>query len=242
MDELWKVALALLYGYLLGSVSLAYLVGRLVKGIDLRRVGTGTLGASNVWHHVGKGWIFPVGIFDLFVKGATPVVLARFGLGLGLDAQAGAGLLAVAGHNWPIFLWFKGGRGVTPMVGLLLVMPTVGLSTAGLHRFPTELALFIIVSVAGWRLAKSSALWVLISAMLLPVWSLLLDRPTAFMWLIGALLVLLVVKRLTSNFAPQAGVGLRRLLWTRLLFDRDIADHDAWVSGGAASPSQGNDR
>ena len=236
MDELWKVALAFLYGYLLGSVSPAYLVGRLVKRIDLRRVGSGTLGASNIWYHVGKAWIYPVGVFDLFVKGVTPVALARFGLGLDLDAQAGAGLLAVIGHNWPIFLWFKGGRGVTPMVGVLLAMPT-----AGLHRFPAELALFIIVAVVGWRLTRSSAVWVLISAALLPVWSLFLDRPTTFIWLTGALLGVLAIKRLTSNFIPHVNVSLPRLLWNRLVYDRDIADHDSWVSSsGTASPLQGS--
>lgn len=219
MDELWKVALALLYGYLLGSVNMAYLVGRAVKGVDLRRAGSGTLGASNVWYNVGKAWIFPVGIFDLFVKGATPAVLARYGLDLGLGAQAGAALMAVAGHNWPVFLGFRGGRGVTPMAGVLLVLATV------------ELALFIVVAVVGWRLSKSSALWVLISTALLPVWSLLLDRPVAVVWLMAGLLGVMVVKRLAANSSPRSPIGWRRVLWNRLLHDRDIADHDAWVRG-----------
>ena len=231
MDELWKVALALFYGYLLGSMNMAYLVGRLVKGTDLRGVGSGTLGASNVWYNVGKAWIFPVGLFDLFVKGATPALLARYGLDLSIGVQVSAALLAVAGHNWPIFLGFKGGRGVTPMLGVLLVLATV------------ELALFVGVAVAGWRLSKSSALWVLIATALLPLWSLLLylffDGPLAVIWLTTGLAVVMVVKRLATNSTTRGSTSWRIVLWNRLLHDRDIAGHDAWVSGPTPPPQEG---
>jgi glycerol-3-phosphate acyltransferase PlsY len=233
MDEFWKVALALLYGYLLGSVSMAYLVGRLVKGVDLRHIGSGTLGASNVWYNVGKPWIFPVGIFDLLVKGATPALLARYGLELGIGAQAGASLLAVAGHNWPIFLGFKGGRGVTPMAGVLLVLA------------PIELGLFGAVAVVGWRLTKSAALWVLISTALLPLWSslsyLFFHRPLAMIWLTAGLAAVMVVKRLAANSSLRGSTRWRNVLWNRLFHDRDIADHDAWV-GGPTPPQHESER
>ena len=221
MDESLKIALALAYGYLLGSVSLAYLVARLVKGVDLRQVGSGTLGASNIWHNVGKVWIFPVGLFDLFVKGMTPVLLARYGLELGLEAQAAAGFMAILGHNWPVFLRFQGGRGVTPMVGVLLALAQV------------ELTLFVVVAVGGWRLTNSAAVWVLLSTLLLPVWSLAWGRPAAVVWLMIGIIAVTIGKRLASNFSRNGtSLSTRRLLWNRLVYDRDIADRDAWVRRG----------
>ena len=133
MDDSLQIALVLLYAYLLGSVPTAWIVARLVKGIDLRKVGSGTIGASNVYYNVGRFWILPVGIFDLFVKGLTPVYLAR-ALGLEIEIQATAGLLAVVGHNWPVTLGFKGGRGVAPSVGALLALGRL------------ELAFFIVIT------------------------------------------------------------------------------------------------
>jgi len=224
MDEPVKVALAVAYGYLLGSVSLAYLIGRLVKGTDLRQVGSGTLGSSNVWQSVGKAWVFPVGVFDLLGKGLTPVLFARYLLDLGLEAQAAAGFMAILGHNWPVFLRFHGGRGVTPTLGVLLALARV------------ELALFVVVAVVGWRLTNSSAVWVLVATTLLPVWSLATGRPAAIVWLMVAILATMVIKRLVSNSPTISSIPTRKLLWNRLIHDRDIADRDAWVRRGTANP------
>ncbi len=217
MDDSLKLALVLTYAYLVGSVPMAYVIARVVKGIDLRQHGSGNVGAANVWYSVGKAWIFPLGIFDLFVKGPTGIWLARHVLDLGVEAQVAAGLMAIVGHNWPIFLGFRGGRGIAPMVGVLMALARL------------ELTLFIVVSVSGWRLTNNSALWVLISILLLPVWSLVLDRPWALVSLMLALIVITAVKRLTSNVAKNSEVGWPQLMANRLLFDRDIADHDAWV-------------
>ncbi len=211
-----KTVAALAYAYLLGSVPMAYVTGRLVKGIDIRKVGSGTVGASNVWYNVGKFWIFPLGIFDLFVKGLTPVFLARW-LGLGVDIQAAAGVLVVAGHNWPLFLGFKGGRGVAPTVGVLIASARL------------ELAVFVVIATAGWQLTRNSALWVLIGFASLPFLSWYWARPLPIVLMMTGLLCITVIKRITSNELKGRGVTLWRLVWNRLLFDRDIADHEAWV-------------
>ncbi|MEX2431315.1 MAG: glycerol-3-phosphate acyltransferase [Dehalococcoidia bacterium] len=215
-ESLLKTIAALAYGYLLGSVPLAYVIGRLVKHIDIRKVGSGTVGASNVWYNVGKFWILPLGAFDVFVKGLTPVYLARL-LGLGIEVQAVAGLLAVAGHNWPVYLGFKGGRGVAPTVGVLLALARL------------ELAVFIVLATAGWRLTNSAALWVFFGFLSLPLLALYFDRHIAVVGMLTGLLLITVIKRLTSNELKGRGVSLPRLLWNRLLFDRDIQDHEAWV-------------
>jgi glycerol-3-phosphate acyltransferase PlsY len=222
MDDTVKVVLLVVYGYLIGSVPSAYVVGRVVKGIDLRALGSGTMGASNVWYHVGKGWIFPVGFFDVFVKGSSPMWIAR-GLDMDLSVQAAAGFMAVIGHNWPIFLKFLGGRGVAPIVGVLIAMGRL------------ELGAFIVIGTAGWRLTGSAAVWVLIGMAMLPLFSLWWQRPTAVVLLMVGILSVTVAKRLASNSLKASGIGIIPLLWNRLVYDRDIRDHDAWVNRDQAA-------
>ena len=57
-----------LYAFLIGSIPTAFLIGKIVKGIDIREYGSGNVGGTNVYYHVGKVWLVPLGIFDLFVK------------------------------------------------------------------------------------------------------------------------------------------------------------------------------
>ena len=221
--DAFALALVLSYAYLVGSVPSAYLIGRAVKGVDLRSVGSGTLGASNVFYNVGRFWIVPVGVFDIFVKGLSPVYLAR-ALDLPVEAQAVGGLLAVVGHNWPLFLGFKGGRGVAPTVGALLALGRL------------ELALFIVIAVAGWRLTNSSAVWALAAFASLPLSAFFFfARHPAVVILMLGLFVVAVVKRLLGNERGE-GVPLPRLLLNRLLFDRDVRDHGSWVRRNAPPP------
>lgn len=222
MEELLKVIAVLIYGYLLGSVPLAYVIGKAVKGIDLRKVGSGTVGASNVWYNVGRKWIFPIGFFDVFVKGLTPISLARDGFNLGIEVQAATGILILLGHNWPLFLRFQGGRGVAPMVGIFLALARI------------ELTVFIVIAVAGWRLTNNAALWVLISVFLLPLWSVLSGRPTAIVVLMAFAIVLTITKRLVSNSLRGTSNNILPLLWNRLVYDRDIREHDAWMRRGVS--------
>jgi glycerol-3-phosphate acyltransferase PlsY len=216
MDDGLKIAFALAYGYLLGSFNLAYVVARYVKGVDLRKVGTGTVGASNIWYNVSRKWIYPVGLFDLFVKGMTPAFVAR-GLGLDLAVQVLAALLVIVGHNWSVFLGFQGGRGVAPTTGVLLALGRL------------ELSAFVIIGTAGWRMTNSSAVWVLLGFGALPFLALWWDRPLPIVLLMAGIFGITVLKRLASNSLRGTGVSLPRLLLNRLIWDRDIADHDAWV-------------
>ena len=110
--------------YFLGAVPTGFLVAR-VKGIDIRSVGSGNIGATNVFRSVGKGWGVCTLIADV-LKGLLPTVFfpilaSRF---LGYDGGRGLALLcaglAVAGHNWPVYLRFKGGKGVATSMGALI--------------------------------------------------------------------------------------------------------------------------
>ncbi len=115
-------ALVVAIGYVLGSVPFALILTRWRRGIDVRRVGSGNPGASNVWRSAGPVLGLSVLVLDCG-KGAAAVILARR-VGLGVDAQALAGLAAIAGHVWPVWLKFRGGKGVATSAGVFaMLMP-----------------------------------------------------------------------------------------------------------------------
>lgn len=126
-----KFIAAVVIAYLLGSIPFGLIIGKLKKGIDVRQRGSGKTGATNVMRTVGTKFGILTMILDV-VKAAGAVVLAGVIIDSGAltigsiplhqMAQVTAGLAAVAGHNWPIFAKFKGGKGVTAYFGTLFVI------------------------------------------------------------------------------------------------------------------------
>ncbi|MEB3265716.1 MAG: glycerol-3-phosphate 1-O-acyltransferase PlsY [Cyanobacteriota bacterium] len=145
--------LVLLSGYLLGSIPSGWLAGRLLRGIDIRQEGSGSTGATNVLRVVGKGPALVVFAVDVF-KGTAAVLLAQTLLsgpiapGLALDtAVVVSGLAALAGHIWPVWLGWKGGKAVATGLGMLLGLAwPVGLACFGI--FLSVLSLSRIVSLS----------------------------------------------------------------------------------------------
>jgi len=121
--------IAVALGYLLGSVPVGLLVGKVTKGIDLREYGSGNIGASNALRTLGLKTAIPVFAAD-WAKGFLPVIIAR-ALGGSTAGQVAAALAAVAGHNWSIFIGFKGGRGVMPTAGGLTAFSPATILVAG---------------------------------------------------------------------------------------------------------------
>ena len=109
----------LLASYLVGAIPTSYLVVRLVKGQDLRRLGSGNLGATNLFRVLGWRYAVPVGLFDM-LKGAVPVLVFAPRAGGGAVAALGLGAAAVLGHVFPVFLGFRGGKGVATGAGVVL--------------------------------------------------------------------------------------------------------------------------
>ena len=143
---------SLILGYLLGSIPSGWLAGRWLKGIDLRELGSGSTGATNVLRQVGKGPAMVVFLIDVG-KGAAAVLLAR-ALGQGDWIQVLAGLGALAGHIWPVWLNFKGGKAVATGFGMFLGLAwPVGLASFGV--FLLTLWLFRIVSLSSVLAAVS---------------------------------------------------------------------------------------
>ena len=140
------LAISALLAYLIGSIPVAYIFGRLLKNLDIREHGSGNMGATNAFRVLGKGPGTVVLILDI-IKGIIPVTFLANAFGLG-DALSLViiSVAAVAGHNWTIFLGFKGGKGMATSLGVLIGMAiqlpglriVLGLATL------TWLVLFII--------------------------------------------------------------------------------------------------
>lgn len=209
--------LLLLTGYLLGSIPSGYLAGKWVRGIDLRKYGSGTVSGSMVWESVARWAIFPVGIFDI-LKAALPTWLG-LRLGLSESVSAAAGMAAVVGHNWPIYLHFTGGRGLSPFVGVLLVI------------FPWGIPWMLAFLAVGYLLGDSAP-WALASLFLLPFFGYWLESSTLLGWCTILMIALTIIKRLEANRRPlpQEKEMRRIVLLRRLFLDRDIASHQDWIN------------
>ena len=206
--------------YLLGSIPTAYLIGRVVKGVDIRGYGSGNVGSANLYEHVGKRWVYPVAAVEIFVKGALPIWVAIYVLDIDRSSAylIGLGLLTLAGNNWSVFLKLQGGRGIAVTGGTLLaLMPVLAVVCA-------------VISILGWKLTKSSGLWVLISLILLPLWAYLLHDNLNLVWFSVGLLGIVVLKRLSANWTPfPEEISRKKVLFNRLVRDRDVSDRTGWV-------------
>jgi glycerol-3-phosphate acyltransferase PlsY len=114
-----NLILLIIFGYLLGSIPWGLLISKL-KGVDIRKVGSGNIGGANVVRGLGLKWGLLVGVLDV-LKGVIPIFLAtKF---LSFDWQiASVAIAPVLGHIFPVWLNFRGGKGVATTVGVLFVL------------------------------------------------------------------------------------------------------------------------
>jgi len=110
----------IIIGYLLGSIPTAYIVSRMRKGVDIRNVGSGNMGAANVMRQIGAHEGVFVGLIDI-AKGAGAILIAQ-ALNVSELWVFGTGFAALVGHNFPVFAGFKGGRGSATIIGIFLVL------------------------------------------------------------------------------------------------------------------------
>lgn len=227
-------ALLIIGAYLLGALPATYYVAKLVKGVDLRRYGSGNVGISNFAVHAGKKWIPPLILFDILIKGMLPVALASHRvLDLGVEIEVAAGFAAIVGHNWPVWLKFNGGRGMAMVLGVLAAL-----------NYQLVL-MYGVVAAVGWLATrrKDSAMWWGLAALLLPVWSLLLNMRIEVTIFCVAFVFMTAIKRVTSNRSTLRVRGERpmstsRLIWNRLVFDRDTSSRAEWIYRGAENPER----
>lgn len=194
-----------LAGYSVGSIPLGLLVSRAVGHIDIRRYGTGNIGASNVWRHLGLGPAAVVGT-GTFLQGLAPAWIAGALTGSDLD-RAAAAVGAVMGYGWSFLLRFRGGSAVGTATGALTAL------------WPTCLAPLLTLYALG-GLLRQPAPGVLLGLLAALTWIHL--NAAAAVLLLGAAVVaaLVVLKRLDG---VTTDLQRERSLWVvldRLVFDR----------------------
>ena len=213
---LHQVILLTIGAYLLGSVPTAYIAGKLIGGIDVRKHGSGSVSGSNVWASVARWAIVPVGIADV-LKGVIPLFVAQL-VEFGVGAQGVVGLAAIAGHNWSIFLRFIGGRGITTMMGVLVI----------LARW--ELLVFVVVWLLCLAIVRNTPVGALLAGVSLPFASLGFGEPLALTLCLMGMVLLMMIKRLIANWNLTPLVAeWKQVALYRILFDRDVRAREAWV-------------
>ncbi len=198
--------IALVIAYLLGSIPSAYIVTRYKTGKDIRKLGGGNVGANNVYEQIGKKAAIIVGVFDV-AKGTVAVLLAQLIIYRGVFEATNwtghddlywvmaAGLAAIIGHIWPIYLKFTGGNGIATTLGVLAVIMT------------RELLIALAVTFLILTVTRNPILSVNIS--------LLVSVPisTGFMrdpWQPYIVFTLILIAILIANFLPTARAAMAK--------------------------------
>jgi glycerol-3-phosphate acyltransferase PlsY len=200
--------IAVVLGYLLGSIPSAYIVTRLAKGEDVRRLGGGNVGGLNVYREVGLLPAAVVAIVDLG-KGAAAVAIAYWLLDVSLPFVLAAALAAVVGHNWMVWLKFSGGKGMGAAIGGLFVL-------LPLYGYPLGLAFFFAVVFILFIITRNVAMSMGVGLLSLPFISWLGMKSTPFI-IYSVILGLIIL----AKFIPTAVAAAARTRGVKgFIFDR----------------------
>jgi glycerol-3-phosphate acyltransferase PlsY len=197
--------IAIIIGYLLGSIPSAYVITRLVKGKDIRKIGGGNVGARNVFVEVGKAAGVAAGVFDV-AKGAGAVALARWLLewpqpwstDISWLLVLGTGLAVVAGHIWSVYLKFTGGNGLATTLGVLVVL------------MGWELLIALPVMLLLWLTTRNLILSVNLSLLSTPISGWFLEKswlPVVFPIVLVIMMLLHFFPKIAADFTRTGGLG-----------------------------------
>ncbi len=178
-----KISLLIIFSFILGSVPFGVIIAK-IRGVNLKKVGSGNIGATNVLRALGKSSAAATLLGDM-LKGTAAVLAAKF-LSLGPDYEGIMGIAAILGHNFSIFLKFKGGKGVATGIGVLL------------SYSPKIAILTIIIWLIVVLIARYSSLGAIVSFGLLPVNIFLFDFSQSKL-IISAVIALLILARHSGN-------------------------------------------
>ena len=189
-------ALGLLAAYLIGAIPVGFLVARVAGGTDIRRAGSGNIGATNVLRTLGTGPAVLTLLGDI-VKGYL-AVRAAGSIGPEAWAAAGGAVAVIAGNCWPVFLAFRGGKGVATGLGAFLAL------------IPWAVGPAAVLWLAVTALSRYVSMASIIACLSLPVAALLLGYPRHAV-VAAALAALIIVWRHRENIARLASGTERRL-------------------------------
>jgi len=173
-----KILLVILVSYILGSIPFGYIIAKM-KGIDITKLGSGNIGATNVGRYLGKPYFFIVLFLDA-IKGFIPTIL--FKLLFGLEYGILAGLFSVIGHSYSIFMKFKGGKGVATGLGVSIALIPIE-TIIGFGVWFLVLTIFKIMALAS-----------IISAISVFIVVLFLEKSSLIKIVCGIIAVLIVLR------------------------------------------------
>ncbi|WP_054957139.1 glycerol-3-phosphate 1-O-acyltransferase PlsY [Paenibacillus dakarensis] len=160
---------AIILCYMLGSVSFSVLLAKLLKGIDIRQHGSGNAGATNTLRVLGKGPAILVLALDV-LKGIAAVWIGKW---LGGDSEwlpGLCGIAAIAGHNWPVYFRFRGGKGIATAIGVLATLCFLPALYAG------------IIAILSIVVTRYVSLGSLIFVILTPIFIMIMKFPWPIFW------------------------------------------------------------
>jgi len=189
--------IAVVLGYLLGSIPSAYIATRVATGKDVRRLGGGNVGGLNVYREVGAIPAAVAVIVDLG-KGAAAVAIAQWLLDVSQPFVLAAAVAAVVGHNWMVFLKFSGGKGMGAAIGALFVLLPV-------YGYPLGLVFFFGTVLIPFVITRNVALSMGVGLLSLPFIGWLGVKSTPFIIFSIVLGLIILVK-----FIPTARLALAR--------------------------------
>jgi glycerol-3-phosphate acyltransferase PlsY len=210
MAAMGAVVLAILVGYVCGSLPFGLWLGRIFRGVDVRTLGSGNLGATNVYRSLGPAVGLATLLLDI-AKGALPVWLVpgapwmqAFPGGHAWCAVA-VGFAAVAGHVWTFLAGFKGGKGVATTVGVLLALS------------PAAFGVFVLVFLAVLLATRYVSLGSILGsiAFTIALWRFNPDGAESPGFLLGVLLAIVVIVRHRENIVRLAKGTERRFSFSR---------------------------
>jgi glycerol-3-phosphate acyltransferase PlsY len=194
---LFLLILGIIVSYCLGSFPSAYILGKRVKGSDVRKLGSGNVGATNLYRLAGWLPALTALLLDI-LKGFLAVgliaqVFLRFGLPFADNrVRALFALAVICGHDWSIFLGFKGGKGVATTLGILL-----GFSLF-LHNIIYIIMLCLLIWISTLAMFKYVSLSSIVAALSIPVLGLIFPQPTEIVT-VSAIIAFLIVLKHKSN-------------------------------------------
>ena len=184
--ETRTAVLFIIISYFIGSLPTGYLAAKFVKGIDIRTIGSGSIGATNVRRLLGQGWAVFVALVDM-LKGALALLLAAHaGTASSPELLALSAFAVVIGHNYPIWLKFKGGKGVATTYGTMFFV------------WPYNSFAIVLMCGAVWYGVMKASRYVSLASMLslacMPIFFYMLSAPIPFTLLAAALAALSIFR------------------------------------------------
>jgi glycerol-3-phosphate acyltransferase PlsY len=212
-------AIAIIIGYLLGSFPTAYLVGRITRGIDIRKIGGGNMGALNSLRELGWKAGLVVLIIDI-AKGVAAILITGI-LDVAQIWVYFSGFAAVVGHCWPVFLKFRGGKGAATTLGIFFALAPVPFACS----LPVLLVIILVTSNVTLGMAGSMLIFPL------------------FMWIFGhgsppILFVILMAVFLAIRYVPTARRTWKKAgNWRAFIFEKN---YKPWQTPRNKPPTKSN--